>query len=52
MAVNIIETGFLENKLKVKPLWGEKVHCGDVGGGVEAPGGAAGGVSSDFESLQ
>jgi len=49
MAVNI-ETGFPENKLKVKPLWEEKIQCGVVGG-VEAPSGAAGGVSSDFESL-
>ena len=49
MAVNI-ETGFPENKLKVKPLWEEKTQCG-VSSGVEAPSGAAGGVSSDFESL-
>ena len=35
----------------MKPLWEEKMECG-VGGGVgEAPGGAAGGVTSDFESL-
>ena len=50
MAVNI-ETGFPENKLKVKPLWEEKTHCG-VSSGVEAPSGAAGGVSSDFVSLE
>eukprot|EP00092_Neocalanus_flemingeri_P014050 GFUD01015157.1.p1 GENE.GFUD01015157.1~~GFUD01015157.1.p1 ORF type:complete len:296 (+),score=126.86 GFUD01015157.1:58-945(+) len=50
MAVNI-ETGFVENRLKVKPLWEEKVQVGAGGGGDDVTGGAAGGVSSDFESL-
>lgn len=51
MAVNI-ETGFLENKLKVKPLWEEKVQFVEGGGCVEdVNSGTAGGVSSDFESL-
>ena len=36
----------------MKPLWEEKIQCeGGGGGGVEAPSGAAGGLSSDFESL-
>ena len=36
----------------MKPLWEEKIQCeGGGGGGVEAPSGAAGGLSSEFESL-
>ena len=50
MAVNI-ETGFPDNKLKVKPLWEEKVQHSVGVVGVEAPSGANGGISSDFESL-
>jgi len=49
MAVNI-ETGFLDNKLKVKPLWEEKVPVGGHDS-FGLGGGAVGGVSDDFESL-
>ena len=45
-----IENGFPENEFKVKPFWVEKIKCEGGGGVGEAPGGAAGGVSSDSES--
>jgi len=50
MAVNI-ETGFLENKLKVKPLWEEANSKSEGVTGVSSDGGCVGGVSNDFESL-
>ena len=46
-----MNTSFPENKLKLKPIWEEKIQGGGGCACVKAPGGAAGGVRSDFEYL-